>query len=411
MKNFFFFILFFSIPGLVYSQSVETGAQVLIEHHLDELKGKKVGLVMNSTARVEGTHMLDTLLALGVDVTALFSPEHGFRGEYGAGEMIQNGVDQASGLPVFSLYGDTKKPTPKMLQQVDLLLFDMQGVGARFYTYISTLGLVLEAAAESNIPIWILDRPNPAGGQMIAGWLMREKHRSFVGAYPIPMVHGLTIGELAKMMIGEHWIDFNKSPNLRIIKMKNWKRSTQWPETGLPWIPPSPNLPTFEHAFAYLGTVLFEGTTISEGRGSADPFLTVGSPSTHISKNQLQKLRAVFPAASIKKIAFTPKAIPGTAPEPKFKGQKCYGIKFRIKDYKRFSPVAFGVALLKVMLNATDNAEVTDYMELLTGIDNEELLNQLKERSYKKYWQQTEEVFAKKRREYLLYKCCYLQTR
>src|SRR5699024_1550251 len=200
-----------------------------------------------------------------------------------------NGVDQASGLPVFSLYGDTKKPTPKMLQQVDLLLFDMQGVGARFYTYISTLGLVLEAAAESNIPIWILDRPNPAGGQMIAGWLMREKHRSFVGAYPIPMVHGLTIGELAKMMIGEHWIDFNKSPNLRIIKMKNWKRSTQWPETGLPWIPPSPNLPTFEHAFAYLGTVLFEGTTISEGRGSADPFLTVGSPSTHISKNQLQK--------------------------------------------------------------------------------------------------------------------------
>src|SRR5699024_7078966 len=187
MKNFFFFILFFSIPGLVYSQSFEPGAQVLIEHHLDELKGKKVGLVMNSTARVEGTHMLDTLLALGVDVTALFSPEHGFRGEYGAGEMIQNGVDQASGLPVFSLYGDTKKPTPKMLQQVDLLLFDMQGVGARFYTYISTLGLVLEAAAESNIPIWILDRPNPAGGQMIAGWLMREKHRSFVGAYPIPM--------------------------------------------------------------------------------------------------------------------------------------------------------------------------------------------------------------------------------
>src|SRR5699024_2804303 len=166
--------------------------------------------VMNPTARVEGTHMLDTLLARGVNVTALFAPEHGFRGDAGAGEVIENGVDQATGLPVYSLYGDTRKPTPEMLQHVDLLLFDMQGVGARFYTYITTLGLVLEAAAASDVPVWVLDRPNPAGGKYISRWMMRKGHQSFVGAYAIPMAYGLTLGELAKMIVGEHWISFTQ---------------------------------------------------------------------------------------------------------------------------------------------------------------------------------------------------------
>src|SRR5699024_177258 len=160
------------------SSKVKVGAEVLLEEHLDELEGKRVGLVMNPTARVEGAPMLDTLLAA----------EHGFRGDAGAGETIENGVDQATGLPVFSLYGETRKPTSEMLSKVDLLLFDMQDVGARFYTYNVTMGNVIEAAAAEDVPVWVLDRPNPAGGNYISGWMMQDEHRSFVGAYPIPMV-------------------------------------------------------------------------------------------------------------------------------------------------------------------------------------------------------------------------------
>lgn len=385
------------------AQTVDVGAEVLLDEHLDELEGKRIGLVMNPTARVEGTHMLDTLLSLGVNVTALFAPEHGFRGDFGAGEVIKNGIDQATGLPVYSLYDQTPKPTPEELQQVDLLLFDMQGVGARFYTYITTLGLVLEAAAAADVPVWILDRPNPAGGNYIAGWMMHKKHQSFVGAYPIPMVHGMTIGELAKMMVGEHWIDYEEPPQLRVIKMEGWERSMQWPETGLKWIAPSPNLPTFEHAFVYLGTVLFEGTNISEGRGTPDPFLTIGSPTTHISDKQLNRLRSNFPAISIKRTTFVPESIPGVAPNPDYEGQTCYGVKLSVQNYEQFEPVAFGAALLRVMLQATPNGKLTDYIELLTGIDKAKLLKQLRKKTYKQQWEQAAEAFAQKRQQYLLY--------
>ncbi len=392
------------MPLSCHSQAtVKVGAEVLLDEHLDELAGKRVGLVMNPTARVEGTHMVDTLLSHGVNVTALFAPEHGFRGAFGAGETIKNGIDQETGLPVFSLYGETRKPTQKMLQKVDLLLFDMQGVGARFYTYITTLGLVLEAAAEAGVSVWVLDRPNPAGGKVSAGWMMQQEHRSFVGAYPIPMRHGMTLGELAKMMIGEYWIDYEKSPKLRVIKMKGWKRSMLWPETGLKWIPPSPNLPSFEHAFIYLGTVLFEGTNISEGRGTPDPFLTIGSPTTNITNKQLKSLRHNFPAISIKRATFTPKSIPGTALHPDYENEVCYGVKLNVQNYEKFQPVTFGAALLRVMLIATKGAKTTGYIELLTGIDKAKLLKQLQEQSFEQKWKQAAKKFVEKRKKYLLY--------
>lgn len=173
-------------PTEPVKQRVQVGADLLIQRHLPELTGRNIGLVMNPTARVDGTHMLDTLRSLGVSIKALFAPEHGFRGNYGAGEKIADGVDASTGLPVFSLYGATRKPSPAMLEGIDLLIFDMQDVGARFYTYISTLGLVLEAAAENNIEVWVLDRPNPAGGNYVSGWMLDPKHTSFVGAFPIP---------------------------------------------------------------------------------------------------------------------------------------------------------------------------------------------------------------------------------
>lgn len=377
------------------SDLVAVGAKVLLQNHLDDLQGKSVGLVMNPTARVDGTHMLDTLLTRDVNVTALFAPEHGFRGDFGAGETIEDGVDQATGLPVYSLYGQTKKPTPKMLENVDLLLFDMQDVGARFYTYNVTLGLVLEAAADAEVPVWVLDRPNPAGGEYMSGWLLDEKYESFVGAWPIPMAHGMTLGELARMMIGERWLQTVKQPQLKVIPMKGWERSMKWTETGLKWYPPSPNLPTFEHAFMYLGTVLFEGSNISEGRGTPDPFLTIGSPMTDITEAQVDSLQHHFSSVSIERIEFVPKSIPGKALRPKFEGETCYGVSLSINNYQAFSSVEFGVALLELMLQNTEGGEMNDFMLKLAGSEAVQ--------SFSKDWLEDVAAFKQAREPYLIY--------
>jgi len=377
-------------------QPVKVGAKVLLEKHLDELKGMRVGLVMNPTARVDGTHMLDTLLKRSVNVSALFAPEHGFRGEAGAGEVIEDGVDRETGLPVYSLYGDTKQPTTEMLQEVDILLFDMQDVGGRFYTYNVTLGLLLEAASQSDIPVWVLDRPNPAGGNYIAGWKMNEQFESFVGAYPIPMAHGMTLGELAKMMIGERWLQVEQQPRLRVIPAEGWERTMQWPETGLDWHPPSPNLPTFEHAFAYLGTVLFEGTNISEGRGTSDPFLKIGAPFLNLKKDQLAALKEEFPEAGIEAITFTPASIPGKSLHPKYEGETCRGVKIGIKDFGSFDPVLFGVRLLEVMEQSSGQVEMNDFIFKLAG--NKEI------KSFNTSgWEGEIAAFREARKPYLVY--------
>lgn len=382
---------------------VRVGAEVLLRDHLDELEGRRVGLVMNPTARVDGTHMLDKLIAANVNVTALFAPEHGFRGEAGAGEVIEDGVDRETGLPVFSLYGETRKPDADMLGNVDLLIFDMQDVGARFYTYNVTLGNIIEAAAENGLPVWILDRPNPAGGEYVSGWMLQDEHKSFVGAYPIPMVHGMTLGELAQMMIGEGWISYDEEPEITVIEMEGWERSMKWPDTGLEWIPPSPNLPTFEHACVYLGTVLFEGTDLSEGRGTSDPFLTLGSPDAKLSNRQINELRSEFPSVSFDKTQFRPKSMPGKALDPKHEGELCYGLRLNVLRQRELEPVELGVALLSVFMNEKFGHSFNDFMPKLTGIDNETLQRQLSDGSYLEEWQKTAEQFREARAEYLLY--------
>jgi len=346
--------------------AVTIGAENLVDHHLEDLQGKNVGLVMNPTARIGETHVLDSLLALNVNITALYAPEHGFRGEAGAGEKIEDGVDQESGLPVYSLYGDTRKPTQEMLDGTDLLIFDMQDVGARFYTYIATLGLVIEAAAEAEIPVWVLDRPNPAGGDYVSGWILEEEFESFVGAYPIPVAHGLTMGEIAMMMVGENWIDFDLKPDIRVIEMTGWEREMKWPDTGLDWIPPSPNLPTFEHAFFYLGNVFYEGTTLSEGRGTDDPFLTMGDPSTNLGEEELSSLRELSSAISVTPTEFTPRSIPGVAPTPKHQDVLCRGIFVQAESYD-FDPVRTGLQIFATVLNSTEEYEIKSFLYLLSG--------------------------------------------
>lgn len=354
---------------------VTLGAENLISNYLDELADKRVGLVMNPTARIGDVHMLDTLLSLNVNVEALFAPEHGFRGEAGAGEIIEGGVDRESGLPVFSLYGETRKPTLEMLDHVDILIFDMQDVGARFYTYIATLGYVIEAAADAGVPVWVLDRPNPAGGAYVSGWMMEDEFQSFVGPYPIPIAHGLTMGEIANMMVGERWIDFEQEPELRVIEMDGWSRDMKWPDTGLDWVPPSPNLPTFEHAYLYLGTVFYEGTTLSEGRGTDDPFLIMGDPSTNLSAEDLVRLQNLSESLSIEPIEFRPVSIPGVAPSPKHEGVVSYGIKITAHDYD-FDPVITGMEIFSIIMDATEEYELRSFLYRLAGTrDIDKILN------------------------------------
>lgn len=381
------------------NQPVKLGAERLIDEYLLELEGQRIGLVMNPTARIGETHMLDSLLSLDANITALFAPEHGFRGEAGAGDRIEDGVDQESGLPVFSLYGNSRKPTAEMLQNIDLLIFDMQDVGVRFYTYIATLGLVLEAASEADIPVWVLDRPNPLGGNYVSGWMLEEEFESFVGAYPIPIAHGLTMGEMATMIVGESWMDFENTPKLKVIEMDGWTREMQWPETGLNWIPPSPNLPTFDHAFLYAGTVFFEGTTLSEGRGTDDPFLVLGDPRTELSPDDMEVLTQLD-GISVEPHTFTPKSIEGVAPNPKHLDRESHGIKVTVQRYD-IDPVRTGLTLLEVLVNATPGAEVLPFIYRLSGSEDiDRILNN--EVSAEQVVFGTES-YLDQRRPYLLY--------
>lgn len=288
-----------------------------------------------------------------------------------------------------------------MLDSVDLILADLPDVGARFYTYSAALGNVLESVAGTGIPVWVLDRPNPAGGDYVAGWIIGEQYESYVGAFPVPMIHGLTLGELARMMVGEGWIDYDEAPELRVISMGGWEREMTWEDTGMEWIPPSPNLPRFEHAFLYLGTVLFEGTTMSEGRGTDDPFLTVGAPSTDLSGEALRELGERFPGVELERVEFTPRSIPGKAPNPKHEGIVCRGVRITLTG--EVDPLSFGLALLDRMLAATPDAEMVAYMQNLTGISNERLAEVLESGSYPSDWSDDVRSFRELRDPYLLY--------
>lgn len=379
---------------------VNTGAEVLLDDHLEDLKGRKVGLIMNPTSRVDGIHMLDTLMRLGIDVKALYAAEHGFRGEAGAGEVIEDGTDQTTGLPVYSLYGDSKKPTSEMLNDVDLLLFDLPDMGVRFYTYSATMGLVLEAASENATEVWILDRPNPLGGEYVAGWTLQDEYKSFVGYYPIPVVYGLTMGELAGMAVGEDWIDVDENLKYRIIKAKGWKRDMIWPETGLPWIAPSPNLPSFEHAFAYAGTVIFEGTNLSEGRGTKDPFLTIGAPGFEFVEAGIKVIEEKH-AVQIDSLSFTPRSIPGKALSPKLENEFSTGIRISFPNgYEKTDPLKMGIDLLLYAKEHTENFEITDFANKLFGIDFRSIIEKGDSITG---WENDVQIFRLKREPYLLY--------
>lgn len=393
--SFFIISTLFSNSATMGQALVKTGAEILIEKHIKKLENKTIGLVMNPTARIGNVHVLDTLINLQINIKALYSPEHGFRGQFSDGEIIKDGFDKETGLPVYSLYGSHKKPTAPMLEGIDLLLFDMQDVGARFYTFNTTMRYVIEAASLHGIEVWILDRPNPAGGNYVSGWVLNSAFESMVGSHYTPIAHGMTLGELALMGIGEGWYDLNDKLDVQIIEMEGWKRSMDWQQTGLTWVPPSPNLPTYEHALVYLGTCFIEGTTISEGRGTNNPFLTIGAPDYIHNFEELSRLEKQF-SVTLDTLSFIPKSIPGKSTYPKYEDKLIKGVKISTSTTLK-KPVEFGVAITNHFLNNSADSEFKEYINLLVGYDafssDSLIIN----------WQNEVDMFVQLREKYLIY--------
>ena len=356
------------------------------ESYLWLLRGKRLGLVVNQTSTVEGTHLVDTLLALDQDVRIIFAPEHGFRGEADAGAKIADGADGRTGLPIRSLYGSNKKPVEEDLQEVDLIVFDIQDVGARFYTYISTLHYVMESAARYGKPVVILDRPNP-NGHYVDGPVRQPGFESFVGLDPIPVVHGLTVGEYGKMVNGEGWLGEGLECDLTVVPCTNYTHQSSY---ELP-VPPSPNLPNQRSIYLYPSLCFFEGTVLSVGRGTNKQFQVYGHP------------RLDGPDA------FTPRPGPGAA-SPKLNGEECHGYDLTASPAAAYrterldlSPLLTAYAELKA--KGVDPIDRPDFLDLLAGTDRlrEMIVAGRSEAEIRDSWAEELEIYRALRKQYLLY--------
>jgi uncharacterized protein YbbC (DUF1343 family) len=320
---------------------VKTGLEVLLASRLDAIRGARVGLIVNP-ASIDSRfrHAADLFHQHPqINLTALFGPQHGIRGET-QDNMIewQSFRDERTSLPSYSLYGVTRKPLPEMLEEVDALVFDIQDTGTRVYTFIYTMALAMEACREQGKKFVVLDRPNPIGGLQTEGNLLEEEYRSFVGMYPLPMRHGMTVGELAGMFNSEFRIDCD----LEVIKMEGWQREMYFEDTQLPWVMPSPNMPTVDTAVVYPGSVMMEGTLLSEGRGTTRPFEITGAP--YIDSVALAE---ELNRENLSGVVFRPLHFQPTF--HKFAGALCGGVQLHVVDRTRFNPVITGVALISAM--------------------------------------------------------------
>ena len=357
------------------------------DQYLKLLKGKRVGVVGNQSSVIfkDGayTHLVDSLISLKVDVKKVFSPEHGFRGTADAGEKIKDGIDTKTGVPIISLYGDNKKPKPEQLKGLDILVFDIQDVGVRFYTYISTLHYVMEACAEANIPLLILDRPNP-NGHYVDGPILEKAYTSFVGMHPIPIAHGMTIGEYAQMINGEKWLKNNVQCQLAVISMKNYNHQMAY---SLP-IKPSPNLPNDQSIALYPSLCFFEGTNVSVGRGTNKQFQVFGSPD--LDKNYF-------------KFSFTPQPNEGAKTPPQ-EGKLCYGRDLSQLDVKPGLNLEY---LIEAYSNTANKSKFfNSFFVKLAGTAKlqEQIEKGLSEKDIKATWSKGLEDFKQVRTKYILYK-------
>jgi uncharacterized protein YbbC (DUF1343 family) len=327
-------------PGVNGVAAVRPGIDVLLADSLHLVRGRRVGLITNHTGvGADGVSTIDRIFAHpDVQLVALFSPEHGIRGAVEAGMEVADETDPDTGIPIHSLYGETLKPTPEMLEGLDALLFDIQDVGSRYYTYIYTMALAMEAAGEAAVQFIVLDRPNPVGGRLVQGNVLDPELSSFVGRYPVPMRHGMTPGELASLFRNAFGVDVD----LRIVPLQGWTRDMLYSDTGLDWLAPSPNMPELESALHYPGTCLFEGTNLSVGRGTDRAFQWIGAP--WLDGDQLARILtdAQLPGVRFYPARFTPEA-PG---DGKFDGIEVNGIRLEVIDPNIYDPTRAAIALL-----------------------------------------------------------------
>jgi uncharacterized protein YbbC (DUF1343 family) len=367
------------------SYPIQLGAERM-DQYLSQLQGKRVALVVNQTSVIGKTHLVDTLLQLGVDIKKVFAPEHGFRGNYSAGAIIKDGKDLKTSLDVVSLYGKNKKPSAEMLADVDVVLFDIQDVGVRFYTYISTMHYVMEACAELGKKVVVLDRPNP-NGYYIDGPILEPEYKSFIGMHAIPIVHGLTVGELAQMINGEKWLKNEVICDLTVVSCLNYTHDSLY---QLP-VRPSPNLPNMNSVYLYPYLGLFEGTNVSIGRGTDFPFQVIGRP------------------GSVGAFSFTPRSIPGVSDNPKYLGKECVGETipdFLSDDILSQNTLNLTWLILMYENNRAEDGEYfKDFFYKLAG--NKELRIKIEsgmsDADIRKTWQHGLDKYKVKRKKYLLY--------
>lgn len=383
-------VLFFTSCILHSSEKgslrIKTGAEQT-EKYLSLLKDKKIAVVANHSTNINGSHLVDSLLSLGVDIVKIFSPEHGFRGLADAGEHVKNYMDEKTGLPVISLYGSSKKPDLRDLEGVDLVVFDLQDVGVRFYTYISTMHYVMEACAEMNLQLLILDRPNP-NGFYIDGPVLDPAYESFVGMHPVPIVHGMTIAEYAQMINGENWLKDSLICDLSYVPCYNYTHDSLY---ELP-VNPSPNLQNMLAVYLYPSLGFFEGTSLSVGRGTEFPFQVFGGP-------DLENVE----------FTFTPKSVDGASKNPKNQNQKCFGIDLRsinIQDLIHQKKINLEWILFAYQNVKNKKDFFNTFFYNISG--NNQLKDQIiqgqSDAEIRESWQSDLDTFKEKRKKYLIYK-------
>ena len=370
-------IILIVLTTKITAQDLINGSNQM-DRYLPLLENKNIAIVANQTSMINSTHLVDSLLTKNIKILKVFSPEHGFRGNADAGEIVDNSIDEKTKIPIVSLYGENKKPSKEQLNNIDIIIFDIQDVGARFYTYISTLHYVMEAASENKIKLILLDRPNP-NGHYVDGPVREKKYKSFVGMHPVPIVHGMTIGEYAKMINGEKWI--SKKCDLKIIEMKNYSHNMR---IELP-IKPSPNLPNSRSINLYPSLCLFEGTNVSVGRGTDYPFQHFGSP--YLNNNY----------------CFVPKSNYGSK-NPKHNLTKCCGIDLR-QPINYYTEINLSWIIFAYNHSSDQNIFFNSFFDKLAG--NNKLRKQIiegkNENQIRNSWQQDLEKFKKLRRKYLIY--------
>ncbi len=372
-------------PVVVSYDSIGMGAEQF-NHYLPLLTNKRVAVLVNQASRVGNTHLVDVLLSKKINLIKILSPEHGFRGGKDAGEKFEEGKDLTSGLPIISLYGKKKKPSAADLKDVDVLLVDLQDVGARFYTYISTMSLAMEASAENGVKVIVLDRPNP-NGFYVDGPVLEKEYSSFVGMHAVPVVYGMTIGEYALMVNGENWLGDRNKCNLTVVKMAGYRHNMMVTLK----VAPSPNLPNRESVYLYPSLCFFEGTSVSVGRGTDFPFQVYG-----------------YPDSSFGRFTFTPRSIPGKSKYPKWQDKRCYGQSLMgYADNYRNNVAGLNLEWLISAYQALGDsiAFFNGYFDKLAG--TAELRKQIVEgktqQEIRESWQPALKEFIKVREKYLLY--------